>query len=885
MTLIAEAFFGGCMSKVINDGKDYTWAKIKKIINDKNNQNISTKICRVIEKSLNTVTDKKFKDTDKLYDTIEKIFNEFRDNGSTIESVKCGLKLLGSDASNQRCKILLEKFYEEICQDNDLYKVISLILQEKGIEFNQKEFQQLNQKIDNLTDIVSDKNNNKIEIMSRTPVKSRTQEYADKWNENMFLNDFSEWDENAGVNVKLKDVLYKDEHLPRFIWGDNKNTHDNLNVFLSKYVGKNYENGMLLILGQPGIGKSTLVTWLTVKFSEKSEDILVYKFADDLKNIDWTQSNVSMEILNALNLSYNDLNGKVLIFDGFDEVSIEANSRRDILDNLYGEWIYGKKVENVTLIITCRENYIQGFERLKCNYIVLQAWSGKQIRSFCNTFQTKTDNIISEDMINKLLENREIMGIPLILYMVLALNISIEKEGSIVDVYDKIFSLEGGIYDRCIDNKNFANKHRIAKIKKQIHQISREIAIWMFENNSEEASIPQKEYMNICDCVMRERVIANEEMKQDFKVGSYFKLIKHCEGVETEELTFVHRSIYEYFVVEAIYSSVENAMSKLAKESQEEFAKKIANYLKKGIITNTIGEYLQYKLLKMYNVLEDKKREYFFQWWEEAIEKMIDKGMFYYTSENIQKYKNIIDEEIQCFANLVKILHPLYKKTSEKKYIWENIYNKEQLENYIRFSLAVSRVRERYSVEKFNLSHFFLVGTNFSGADFKFTNLQGANLSEANLSEINLSEVNLQGVNLQGANLKTANLQEADLCKANLCKADLREANLFRANLREVNLSRAILCVTDLRKVNLERADLREANLTGANLEGADLREADLRGADFTKAHMEEIYLNGAIIDEWQVLYFEKKNKLYNMKICITKTQKIVDYDEYYKEV
>ena len=49
-----------------------------------------------------------------------------------------------------------------------------------------------------------------------------------------------------------------------------------------------------------------------------------------------------------------------------------------------------------------------------------------------------------------LFENKKILGIPLILYMVVALNISIDKEGSIVDVYDKIFSLDGGIYDRCI---------------------------------------------------------------------------------------------------------------------------------------------------------------------------------------------------------------------------------------------------------------------------------------------------------------------------------------------------------------------------------------------------------------------------------------------------
>ena len=32
--------------------------------------------------------------------------------------------------------------------------------------------------------------------------------------------------------------------------------------------------------------------------------------------------------------------------------------------------------------------------------------------------------------------------------MVLALEISIEKDSSIVDVYDKIFSLDGGIYNR-----------------------------------------------------------------------------------------------------------------------------------------------------------------------------------------------------------------------------------------------------------------------------------------------------------------------------------------------------------------------------------------------------------------------------------------------------
>lgn len=100
MAFIAEAFFSGCISKVINDGKDYSWSKIKKVINDKNNRNLSTKIYRVIEKSLIKNIEKKFKDTDKLYEAIERIFVEFRDNGDTIESVRCGLGLLCSDVSD-----------------------------------------------------------------------------------------------------------------------------------------------------------------------------------------------------------------------------------------------------------------------------------------------------------------------------------------------------------------------------------------------------------------------------------------------------------------------------------------------------------------------------------------------------------------------------------------------------------------------------------------------------------------------------------------------------------------------------------------------------------------------------------------------------------------
>lgn len=629
---------------------------------------------------------------------------------------------------------------------------------------------------DNATVYVTQNNSNESKN-TQQKVKSRTQEYADKWNANMFLNDFNKRDENAGINVKLSEV-YVDEHLPHYIWKGNKSPMVDLRELLSEYMCVSSSNKMLLILGQPGVGKSTLITWIAANFTDIIDNVFVYKFADDLADINWQNTderyNIAYDIFLKLDFSYDKLDGKTLIFDGFDEISVQ--SRIDILNRLFWQLIKGCPLNNFTLIITSRENYIQDLHKCKFNYITLQSWDMEQVRSFCSIFQKKTKNSISESTIEKILKNREILGVPLILYMVLALNISIEKDGSIVDVYDKVFSLDGGIYDRCINNKSFAEPHRIGEAKKQIHQISREIAIWMFENEPDKAIIPQEEYQKICINVMQESVQENKNMPHDFMIGGFFKLVRHCEGVETEELYFVHRSIYEYFVAETIYSSIESAMIKLSEESQEELAGNIAVYLKQGLITNTIGEYLQFKLFKLYNSFDTIKRKEFYQWWEEAVEKMIVNGMFYYTGEKIQNYNNIIDKEILCFLNLVKILK-LLLTTSKSKYMFENA-NKGQLEKYIRFGLAKCRMEERHGTEIFNLSKIFLVGINLSGADIKMANLQGANLRGANLSKTDLSGKNLREMDLRGTKLEETNLERANLRGSDLAGINLRCANL-----------------------------------------------------------------------------------------------------------
>lgn len=838
-TLIS-AFIGGVISKIINDGVDYTKPTIKSVLNDKNNRNFSTKIYRVIERTLNLVTDKKYKDSDVLYDAIEKIFIEFKNNGDSIESVKCGLNVLGTDVSDQRCENFLEKFYEGIRQDDDLYKAVNMILQQNGIKISQEEFQNLNEKLDNLTDIVSSKNNNKIDIQNREPIKSRTQEYADKWNANMFLNDFSDWDENAGINVKLKDV-YIEEHLPRFIWGNNNKISCDLKVLLSKYILDNGgKNQMLLILGQPGIGKSTLITWIVNNFTNKASDMLVYQFASDLKNInsynlDKKQGRL---ILGETSLLLNELEDKILILDGFDEINV-GKDRLEILNCLYKDLIRNNLLRNFSVLITCRENYIQDIYKVECDYITLQPWETSQIQSFCNIYSSKTKHDISEEAMMNILKNKEVLGVPLILYMTLSLDISVEKEGSIVDIYDQIFSLEeGGIYDRCFKNiknnkiERYDIPHWTRLIKKQIHQVSRNIAMWMFEYNSDEAFISQDEYQNICSIVNRELQLQENEhiINQDFLIGNYFKLVKHCEGVGTEELCFVHRSIYEYFVAETIFNSIENAMMDLSNESKKEFASNVAEYLKMGNISLTIGQYLEYKIRKLYSSLEIKKQRNFYRWWEDAINKMMDVGMFYY-SKPIQHYRDSMFMEVKCFINLVKMLR-IVLRIEQKKYIMYNV-KREPLENYIKYCATVYAIwRKKSTSERLDLSKMYLRGLDLHGIDLSEVELTDANLMEVNLSDANLVKTNLRDANLKGADLR---------------KSDLREADLRKANLREADLRGAVIEFVNNLYTNLGEQRLKSANLKETYLNNSIWREKDIcRVKQFRKA----IFTNLVIEDE-----------------------------------
>ena len=756
MTSIAEIIFSGFVSKVVNDITDISKDGIRKAVKSKNtkNQNIESQIYNVVVNVLNKITYKQYEDDqDKIYNTAEDLLQILKkSDGSASRNINSCLRELGLNICESEYLEFKVSLCEELGRDgySGLFRAILLLLLEQKSKYDNTVYVQLNQKLDEVILILNKKKEDEESNGIKQNIKNRTQEYASKWKENMFLNNFDKHDGNMGINVKLKDV-YLEKHLPYFRWRNNIGDPDTkLKKLLSEYIYTQDKRKMLLVLGQPGIGKSTLITWIIINFKRVVDNILVYQFASDLKNMDVCNLDKDKKTISMgeLELSLDDLEGKLLILDGFDEISLKRD-RTEVLNRLYKYLIKEDLLRTFSLIITCRENYIQNVYRIECDYITLQSWGINQIQSFCKAYSKKTKSIISDSTMMNIIKNKDVLGIPLILYMVLALDISVEREGSIVDVYDQIFSLkEGGIYERCFVNirknkmEKYADPHWVYSLKEQIHQISRDISLWMFENNPNEASIIQDKYMEICTNIAEKSNQNTENIEQDVLIGSYFKLVRHTEGVDTEKLSFVHRSIYEYFFIEYLCVSMCEAIN----ESQEQLASIFGNFLKVGKLSETMCEFLRHKVKKC--ELNDK-----YNIVKETFELMLHNGMVYHTGIN---YKRAGKLEGVVFANMLEILH-LWERDSfsfSSEIVWYLIHNE---------------------CERLNLNKI----------DLRDKNIKGAYLEGAHLREVDLRGISLERVDLRGADLKGAILDENQVKHLNgIC--DLHGAKVYLKDTNEI---------------------------------------------------------------------------------------------------
>lgn len=731
-----SAFIGGAISKVINDGVDYTKPTIRSALNDKNNRNYSTKIYRVIEKSLNIITNNKHKDSNDLYDAIEKIFNEFKNHGDTLESVKFGLNVLGTDASDQRCENFLEKFYEGIRQDDDLYKAVMMDLELKDIKFSQEEFQKINEKLDrNHTEIIEkldgineSGNEGRIDARKLKFQNNKKHDYIKKWNSRLFLHF-----DNDERPITLADAFiipnYKKFH---FLIGffeedtlDEDVSDENvLDEVIEKFV--NYEKtSTMLITGVPGMGKTSIVSWLAHKY-ETDDNLIILRFRDwDSEEL---YSGLLKAICNTLKCKRKDLNEKFLVLDGFDEMK-SLDRREDILSDFLNSI---KDLEKSKIIITSRPTYITTFNF--DNNIELLPFSAKKIQRF---YKKITGIVLNKNEIDK--SNLDVIGIPVILYMAIMSNIDITESSTKPELYNRIFAKRGGIFDRFSEYDSGSQLLRNADNIKKYLEFLQKIAFKMFEKDNLLLST------NECDI---------PKLKFEGKSVSILEFpIKHLfENIEAN-IEFIHKSVYEYFISEYIFYSISEIIKK-DNFKIEELSGVMGVLFKYGKLSFEIIEFLKYRVR---NSLNDK-----YDIVSSAFNLMLEDGMTYYTREC---YRNVIDCELCVFKNMLEIVH-----------LWEKRFKLDKAGS------AYLKSNKRKGI---NLSNMDLIDLDLSESYLVNSNLSNSNLSDTTFRNANLEQAKLDGAFLKGTDLRGAILIDVNFSNTILEDIMLEDTKLYKTIFSE----------------------------------------------------------------------------------------------------
>ena len=628
-------------------------------------------------------------------------------------------------------------------------------------------------------------NINPEELVKATGIINRNQAYKRRWKEPLFLD-------SDKPQVSLKNGLFL---MPRYSKNEELDERNDLeNQIQSLIYEKN--DRFLLILGEPGGGKSTLVAYILNTYEDtEGRKPIVYPCAA-MQKVTWSPTNYNLfeDIMRELGLlEYKRLSNHVLILDGIDEVEVDG-SREDLLRHLYICWEdasedYGLK--NFSLIITSRRNYLGELSRIEVPYIVLSRFDKDQIIEFCNKyFERNGGKTVSKHTIEKMQEMETVFGIPILLYMTIALEIDVGEDESESDVYDKIFTLdarERGIYDRCWDQMG----HPLtAKIKGQIHEVSKRMAYWILEHRPEQLIIDWESYRKILDEV---------GVNSSAMLGQYIHQIHHTEGnTEGNGLVFIHKTIYEYFLARAIVDTVKNQFTDPIYPFKKEMTEQLTKLLNIRELPVQTLIYLERMIEKCVDSMRGEKKQECEEYWINYFESLLENGMQYPLQKKSCCNLKVIDKEITAFLNYLAVIKIILLKVSGKCPVRLVRGEKamELLSGYIKKSGERMRDLSNLNLPYINLRH-----ANLNYVDFSYSNLKGADLFYTSLNYTNFTRADVSYCNMHGADGI-----HVRMCYADLSHSDLRALNFYGAQMEGVNL--------------------RETSLKGAKLEGTDVKEA-----------------------------------------------------------
>lgn len=708
--------------------------------------------------------------------------------------------------------------------------------------------------------------------------------YADKWNERLFLHR-RPGDEELTLHNTYIPTLYET------IIPENDRTDeplDNLNEKLEQFVNRGKS---LLLIGSPGIGKTSIVCYLADKY-KNVPDVIILRFSDWSEE-EWdsyvvkTHGSILLKaIINKLDCSEKDLRNKILILDGFDEIKYYSHSNELLKSFL----LQIRNIKGLRVLITSRDNYIN-LNIVKFQKVIkLCPFNESKIIEYSNNVSSKY--LLNDSDLSSI--DKEVYGIPVILYMAIVTGIDIIKINNRCSSYEKIFAVEGGIFDR-FSTESLAgydefSTHDIAYIKEVFLNILRKTAYAMFRAN-EHNSIDYKSY---------QAIVINETNDLSIKPSVWYDFPIDNLYEKGNKIEFIHKSIYEYFMSDYIYINIHDLIKNNFDLAQA--AEILVSLFYFFDVSNEIYEFLAYKIVT--SELNEPS----------ALNRILKIIYFILYNGPSCKYEKNEIRSIKyinrlnfLFKNLMQLIHcwTPYSCVDDQKsemldtiidYIHCNITDSEI--NLASMYLSGKRLIYNISPEAMHKTKFLLSGIIQNPKQLSFASLGKINFTESYLLWIKMNNSNLisavfrksvlQMVDMTTCYITDVSFTLSRLIEVKLKNSHIEESSFIGCFLEKNDFSMSIVkcttfsniitsginkfhnCVFKSNKLSgnfsncefdgsiFECADLNSSNSSSdlqSNFSNASFRNTvfvngtDLRGSKFTKADFRGADLSGAIYD------------------------------------
>lgn len=705
-----------------------------------------------------------------------------------------------------------------------------------------------------------DKNFSKIiELLTSSPkdsyVDDDTYEYIKNYNRHLFL------DKNSNITLGN---MYLEPQV------------ENMNISaieaISDWCLK--DEKLLFVYGAAGVGKTSLVTKIisdiygisgqdSLLAFDKTEihPVILRDKVSDIMEKTKTDSYSALSVIRSIiSIPDCDLDGHLIILDGFDELCVLANGFDGT--KFINKLLKDLNSSDIKIIITSRPMSEMTYYISKDVSILKIIWTESQIIEWCDKFSKLTKSNEEKEWCDSFKANYsailksnpndsrlEMFSVPIILYLACKSNTVIEENDSIGKFYDKVF--------RAIADRKHSEQHKSSgvyegaeteRLYKLINwQFTKELAYQMFLNdtliltNCDKYGIDRIGYAKTRTiAVLRER---KKEISENTEIDTELYLaVSYFAKGQSEGIEFAHKTVYEYFTALKLYEDYFACFnSEYFKEHDmdiavEEVWNNIIEAFRYAKVSEDIFNYLNEMIRPVYTGLENESTGFDYK----NFEKCYIEGMKKHILSHLAIHSPIkeylaepipVNNQIGCaFRNLTWFL------TGHK---YNNDFG-EFLPDSIRemISSDFSDINcKNWHLGYYDFSNINLSNAHFDGADLDHTTFENSIIQQqASFKHANLSEAIMNGANLEGSVLDNACMVGTIINNANLVGASLKGAYISEANLSESNLSNADLRDAVICDTNLSYASLRNADLTGADLAGSIHGSADFSGAKVSRA-------------------------------------------------